>query len=256
MKLLTSLMLFLIASVGFTTSVNAEEAPIVREVFICNYLPGKNMDDLMAARDYFVSQFDAIGLENEQHFVWTPYKTGADAPDFIWFANAANLGEFGQDADNYMDSPEGQASQALFDQVAQCSSAVGLRRQIYDGGEFEIDPPAIVSSSACNLREGVGMSDLEDLWAHIRGVLDGMGTEKGTIGYVTTPIVAGPNAPDVFVYAVQDSVSDWATRTAGFGGTPEGQALLRHFNLKLDCNNSLWLGQPVIPVPAVPVPEE
>jgi len=250
-KLLTQLSLFLLACSGFAASVIAADAPIVREVFACNYNAGKDMDDLMAVRDYFVRQLDKLDVGEQEHFVWTPYKTSAPY-DFLWFSNSPNLIAFANDADTFNGSEAGQAVQARFEQVATCTSGLAMRQQFYTGaGEFSGDPanPVIIGSSACNYREGSGPDDLQDLLDHISGVLDSTNRSDGFLGFASRPMVAGPDAPDLYLYGVQGTVTDWAEGQAAMQASPGGPALGRHFRAVLDCSQSLWFGQRVVPLP-------
>ena len=249
MKLLTQFSLLLLACCYISTGVYAADAPMVREVFACNFKKGKDMDDLMAARDFFVRQTAKMDVGEQEHFVWTPYKVNTPY-DFLWFSNSPDLVSFGKDSDTFNNSPEGQAAQARFDQVADCTSAIAMRRQIFatEGG-FSGGPPAIINSSACKIRKGVDETDLEDLWNHINGVLTGLKLKNGLLGFVSVPMVASPNSPDLYLYGVQGSMEDWATTQVALASSPAGPNLRRHFNLKLDCSASLWFGQRVVPLP-------
>jgi hypothetical protein len=231
---------------GFNTSIHAADAPIVREVYVCNYLDGKDMDDLMRVRDYFVSRFDDIGLTDETHFVWTPFKANVDF-DLLWFVDHTDMLDFARDADKF-DSDAGRAVQARFDQVISCTSSIALRREIFASGEIDGEPPALISSFACSTREGVDDTALNDLWGHVNGVLGDMETSSMLL-FASEPIIGSNNAPDLYLYSVENSVEDWATSQTALRNSAAGQQLGRHFNAVLDCTNSLWWGHPVIPVP-------
>jgi hypothetical protein len=118
-------------------------------------------------------------------------------------------------------------------------------------GEFSGEPGsgAIINSSACNYREGSGPDDLPDLLGHIAEVMGSLNRTDGFRAFATTPIVGNRNAPDLFLYGVQGSVSDWAARSAAMQASAGGPSLGRHFRKILDCTQSLWFGQPVVPVP-------
>lgn len=134
-----------------------------------------------------------------------------------------------------------------FDTVADCDSILATRDVVFDGGKFAIEnPPAIISSNACNLKHGVRMSDLGDLWSHISGVLGGIKEYENSIFYRSTPITPGQNAPDFFLYGVHENVSAWAAKRKAFAESEGGAGLGRHFQSVIDCTTSLWFGKRVI----------
>jgi hypothetical protein len=235
---------------GFSANIQAADAPIVRDVFSCNFNSGQDMGDLMSARDFFVRQMEKLGQDPGEHFVWTPFKAGDFPADFLWFANSPDLVTWGRDGDIYRRSAEGQAAEARFNQVATCTSTMAMRRQFYQGaGEMTGGPPAIINSSACNYQHGHGPEDLDDLLNHITREIDALGRNDGFMGFVASPLVGSGNAPDLFLMGVQGSQEDWASRSVGLQSAPGGASLARHFNTILDCSSRLFLGERVVPVP-------
>ena len=81
---------FLVFAIATSWSAQAD----VREVFICNYLDGKDMGDMMSARDYYLKQAKKAGIDIPNSFVWTPYKTSSSTSDLLWFSNYENLAAF------------------------------------------------------------------------------------------------------------------------------------------------------------------
>lgn len=234
---------FLVFAISTSLSVQAD----VREVFICNYLDGKDMGDMMSARDYYLKQAKKAGIDVPNSFVWTPYKTNSSTSDLLWFSNYENLAAFAATADAQAASAEMAEVQAGFDSVVKCTSALGTRNLIFDGGGLDLTPPVIITSSTCNLNPGVGAADLEDLWGHVRGTLGDMDEYKNGTFYSYTPITTSSTTPDLFLYGVNDTVTDWANKRAAFGASKAGASLGRHFQAVMECNNSLWRGQQVIP---------
>jgi len=233
---------FLIFAISACLSVQAD----IREVFMCNYLDGKDLEDVMSARDFYVKQANKAGIEIPTSFVWTPYKTTATR-DLLWFSNHENLAAFAATADAQAASAEMAGVQARFDSVVKCNNAIGTRNLIFDGGSLNVTPPVVITSKSCNLKPGVRAADLEDLWSHIRATLGGMDAYKNGVFYSYTPITTSSSTPDLYLYGVSDTVTDWANKRAAFGASEAGAALGRHFQAVMDCNNSLWMGQQVIP---------
>ena len=62
MKLLTRLSVFLLTLGGVAAGASAADAPMVREVFACNFNQGQDMDDLMSVRDNFVRQLSNLDV--------------------------------------------------------------------------------------------------------------------------------------------------------------------------------------------------
>ena len=212
MKRLTALFFAGLTICSF--AARAAETQTVREVFVCNYVNGAGMTELLGARDALVELNAKLGIENQQAFVWTPYKSNADF-DLLWFANHENLNAFGKVAD-CCNAAEGTAAlQAAFGDVVDCNSSLYFQEQIYDGGELEItQPPAILESFRCTFNDGKGLADLPDALAYWKQTLDDLGSHKSYAAYMSTPFIA--NTPvDVGFFAVHPNVQAFAqTATA------------------------------------------
>lgn len=240
--LLTSI-LFIVGTIGITNLANAD----VREVFVCELLDGSDMDDVMAARDFYIKQAAKAGYEIPEAFLWTPFKSFSEI-DFLWFNNYAGMAEFGALSDQFAASADMTAVIDRFNQISECRSGLSTRELIFDGGDPPVpNPPALIHSSGCNLRDGWRTDDLADLVRHINGVLGEIGGYEDYLLYRTDPVTPGQNTPDVRFYSVHDSVAAWGERREALEGAAGGQQLLRHFNAVLDCTTSLWNGQQVVP---------
>ncbi len=220
----------------------------VREVFICNYADGKGMDDLMSARDFYVKEAKKAGLNTPTAFVWTPVKViGPNVPDVLWFNNYETEAEFAAQADAFAASEAMVKVVENFNSVMTCQSGIASREVLFDGGEFNIEnPPAIITSNACNRNPGVRPGDLKDLWDHARGVLGSMDAYKNHLSFLTTPMTPGANSPDLFIYSVHENMSAWAAKRAAFGASEAAGGLARHFQSVLNCSASVWAGQNVV----------
>jgi hypothetical protein len=218
----------------------------IREVFVCNYNDGKGIQDVMDARDFYVSQSKKAGLDVPQAFIWTPWKSFSDI-DLLWFNVHEDFAAFAKQADAGAGSAEMAAVTEKFDSVADCNSGLMSREVVFDGGKFEIEnPPAIIGSNACMLKKGMRADDLTQLWSHARTVLGSMKEYENHIVFATTPLTPGPATPDIFVYSVHESATAMATKQAALMKTEGGRLLASHFNSLLDCNNSFWIGQSAI----------
>jgi len=239
---------FLTASLFYAITLIMPAQADVREVFVCHYLDGHNMSDVMSARDFYLKQAKKAGIEPPMSFVWTPYKADTDI-DVIWFSNYESMDAFAAQADVAMASPEMIAVQARFDSVVKCTSSLGMRELIYEGDEPAVaDPPAIISSNACKLNHAAENADMGDLWGHVQDTLTGIDAYKQSIAYAFTPIITSPTSPDLYLYEVSDNVTSWAAKRAAFASSDASASLGRHFQKIMDCTNTLWIGERVIPI--------
>jgi|APSaa5957512535_1039671.scaffolds.fasta_scaffold28333_2 hypothetical protein len=244
---LSSLLILAVLGLAFSTGGYTQED--MKEMFSCNFHEGKDMDDLMSVRDFYVKQSKKAGLEIPFAFVWTPIKGDFDY-DFIWFNYHADLTAFAQFTDAFDAVPALAAVKTRFDSVADCSSDIVRRWKFYDGGEAPVvTPPAFIASSACILNPGVRMQDLGDLWGHISRTLEGFGRHKAFHHYVVSPFTSGPGSPDLFIYGVHDSVTAWAERDEALRNSETGQGLERLVNAVMSCRTSLWNAHWVVKSP-------
>lgn len=248
MKRITHL-LFLMTALAIAPLASAADAPMVREVFLCDFNDGKDMGDLMSARDFYLKQMEKAGLEVNAAYVWTPYKAGTGF-DFVWANNNDSLMAFARGSDAFNASAEGQAAMDRFESVATCSSHLSNRQQTFQA-EGELNPGpngAVINAFACNYRRGHGPDDLGDLVGHVSEVVGSLDLTDGAVGYVSVPGVgAGPDAPDVLFYGVNGSLENWAARSMAFQASPDSASLIRHLNTITDCNAALFYGQRVVP---------
>ncbi|HJN96138.1 MAG TPA: hypothetical protein QGF41_10605 [Gammaproteobacteria bacterium] len=222
----------------------------VREAYICNYADGKDMDDLMSARDFYVKEAEKAGLEPATAFVWTPVKAGGDrVPDVLWFNNYDDEIAFAKQSDAFAASAPMEKVNERFNSVMTCNSAIASREVVYNSGELTgSNPTVIIASTACMVRPDVSAENLEDLWSHVRAVLGRIDAYKNHLLYRTMPTTSGRNSPDLRLYSVNSDMTDWASKRAAFQASEATPQLMRHFQSTLDCNTSLWTGQRVVPV--------
>ena len=252
-RLLHNLTLLTFAFAGVVSiGVNAEEAqpPGVLETWTCSYNAGKDIDDVLSARDYYVKQAARAGVDIGPAFLWSLIK--GDLPfDAVWLAPHQNLGAFAASADAQTAASELADVNARFDSAATCTPRLGtttsvVQRDVPDRG----DAPAIVTAFACGVREGVTAEGIADLEGHIGDVLGGMGDNAPNFVFSLTPITGGANTPDWLLFNVFDNMTSWANFVGGLFGSDAGQQLVRHFGGVVDCDQAIWSSQRVIAPPA------
>jgi hypothetical protein len=240
---------FLLAALVMAPLASAADAPMVREIYSCNFNDGKDMDDLMSARDYYLNQMEKADQEPATAFVWTPFKA-ATSFDFLWANNNDNLMDYARRGDAFNASAEGQASMERFNSVATCTSSLAVRRQMFQA-EGELNDGsggAVIQTFACDYRRGHGPDDLEDLVNHVSEVVGSVDIADGALGFVSVPGVgASANSADLYFYNVNGSLEKWAARSEAFQAAPGTPALMRHLQTVVDCGSALFTGQRVVP---------
>lgn len=222
----------------------AAEGPAVRQAYACNYINGADRDDLMEARDDLVDRMKKLGVEGNS-YLWTPLVGTVDL-DFLWFDVSPSLDAWAADSEKFIGSPEGEANEAQFGEIVECSSSMSWSRQIYQGkGQVGGNPPVVISSSSCKLKHGQAMADVEDLITHINGVLPQTGAHDDFVGYMNIPFQSQADV-DLRFMGVYNSLSEWSAGVSALQSTEAGQMLGRHFNRVMDCKSSMWLGERII----------
>jgi hypothetical protein len=252
-KLLTLLLLPLCCGI-FSISAFAQEAapPAVVETWACSYEPGKSVQDVMAARDYYLKQADKAGLTLGPAYMWTLLKGDVDF-DLVWLAPHANFMAFAASADAESAAPEIVDVQARFDAVIKCKPRLSTLMPMFqrEGAGDSESGTNIISTNACQLTPGVGADQIDDLGKHINGVLGAMADNTPSAVYAMAAMTGGQNTPDFVLFTVNDSLTSYGNFIGAVGADPEGQMLGRHFNMMGDCNLAMWTSQQVItPAPA------
>jgi len=230
----------------FLLLANVVQADI-REVYMCNFLDGKDMNDMLSARDYYLKQAKKSGIATPTAFVWTPYK-GNSSADLLWFNNHKNMMEFAKQADEFNGSTAMASAITRFNSVVKCNSILASRDTMFEGGEPPVaTPPAIISSNACMFKGNILPADISDFKQHVGEVLGSIPAYKNAVLYASSPLTPANNSADLYLYSVHENLSSWASKRVAFEASKGAAALGRHFQSMLDCTTSLWIGQRVVP---------
>lgn len=249
-RLPVALSLLLLLALGNTAQADSHAAPpppAILEAFLCNYNDGKDLDDLMSARDFYLKQGEKAGIALPPAYVWSLIK-GDGQYELLWFNVHDNLKAYGAATDAYA-AADMAAADDRFDTVASCTSNIATVNQFF---EREVEPvegddTVVVSSSACQFRHGVGAAHVPDLTGHIAGVLGEMGDNAPTGVFMADPITGGgPVQIDRFIFNVNDDMSSWSNFVSSLVTSEAGQRLGRHFNMVFNCTASLWAAQQVV----------
>jgi hypothetical protein len=231
-----------------STGINAAEAPPapVMEAYTCSFNPGKDMDDLMAARDYYVKQADKGGVTLGATYLLSLFK-GSLPFDLVWMTPHDSLAAFAATTEAHAASPAVAGVQARFDAVVDCTPNLNSLTPVFQKeGNAPDGEPAFIAAYACTTHDGIGPVEVQDLRGHIAGTVGSLGDAAPNLMFTLEPITAGPTDLDVILFAVNDSVSAWANFTTAVRSSPGGPNLGRHFAAVADCDLALWNAQRVI----------
>jgi hypothetical protein len=231
-----------------STGINAAEPPPapVMEAYTCNLNPGKDMDDLMAARDYYVKQADKAGIKLGASYLFSLFK-GNLPFDLVWMTPHDSLAAFAAATEAEAASADMAGITARFDAVVDCTPNLNNLTPVFQKeGSAPDGEPAFISASACSINPGIGPVEVQDLRNHIADVVGSLGDAAPNLMFTLTPITSSPTGPEEILFAVHDSVSSWANFTTAVRSSPAGPSLGRHFQAVLDCDLALWNTQRVI----------
>jgi hypothetical protein len=249
MNTLKSLTLALCGGLAmFAMSANAEEAPSwgAMETFACNYNDGKDRDDLLAARDYYVKQAAKAGVKLAPSYLWSAFK--GNTPDIVWLTpHVGGLTAFAKQAADE-NVPELSGVSARFDAVGECTAGLSAVRTLFQGSTplNEDSPTTFVNTNRCSFQAGHGPSSLPGLRAHINDALGRASEFNAFVAYIGFPTTRSQGDPDLYIFGVNNDIQEWAAGQQAFVTSPDLQALGRHFDTVLECDSALWIGEQVI----------
>ena len=238
-----TVLLILIGLFGYGV---ANDHQNVREIHVCNFNDGSDLDDVLKARDFFVKQLKTLNINSFDTFIWTPYR-GSYAIDFLWLNDYRDLLHNAAVDDVYYNSQEGIAAEGRFAKIAACQkSGFAYRKNLFPNNQTSSSgaDKAVIESFACHIKPGWNDADIEDLDRHLQSTFSSVEVYKHFLGFSTTPFV-GQFDYDIYYYGVHDSLETFAKRDEFSRTSPQGQSLTRHWRKVLDCDRSLWWGQNV-----------
>ena len=226
---------------------NAEDAPpppAIMESFLCEWQPGKDMDDLMAARDNYVKGAAKGGYQTPMAYVWNQYR-GTVPIQVIWHSVYPNMANWAEVSDAGVGNDALNNALSRFESVIDCTAVLGTVRPLHTR-EVEPQDSTFVVSRACNVKDGFTNEDMRDYDGHIAQYFGSLG-DKGPIAtYVNQPITAGPGSPDGYLFSVFKSAAHWNTFINELYTTDAGGQFLRHDRAKVECSLSIWGSQMVV----------
>ena len=220
--------------------------PGITETFTCEFTEGKNADDLFAAADFWAKQVAKINSkEMDAYFgaVLLPFRATvptAGYDDWAWIGNWPSLDAMGKGLTDYLNSKEGQAADARWDEMSDCRSNLWLRTPLVSNyPEEDATPNAdAVELYFCTLREGTDMAAVEAAEA-------GFVKANGSAPIATerwTPFLA--NTPLDLVYLVaHEDLASFTSFNSKWQFSETGQANLAQFNEIMNCEAGIFTGR-------------
>lgn len=234
--------LVLIAGLLLTVAAQAA-APMVTELFGCNFKDGKDMADLQEAIDFYSAGRSKIGspeLTKMASNVWTKYR-GNSTYDFVWANAGLTLEELGRANLAYDGSKEGQAAEARFNEVVDCgTSGIVFNEVIFQNGEFQSQNGGerLIESYACQLYPGKTLEDTDaaiEKWKAPFARAVGGGP---AMVLRRTPVMMGEF--DVMYIGVWQDIAQFAAVSSALQQDPEAGASSRLFSDAHRCQSGLW----------------
>lgn len=230
-------------------TVSSAESPRVVELFGCNFIEGKDMDDLQKVIEYYAENRDKIGsseVMKQSSGVWTPYR-GNSQFDLIWGNAGLTLEEQGRANLAYDSSKQGQAIEARFNEVLECPSSGFLVEEILfddrenlnsiEGNEF------VLESYACTLNPGKSLADVDAALTAWRTPFSRAATQ-GALVIKRTPVMM--SAYDVFYTGVWDNIADFTAAASAMTQDPEAATSMSLLSAAHRCESGLWKWQRVV----------
>ena len=235
-------------------SLPARAATNVIEAFACNFLPGKSMDDLRAATDYYTSQrskIDSPALQKLVSRVWTP-AFGAVGFDFVWFNSNMTLSEWGEMRNSYTASSIGAEIQARFDAVSECARS-GVYAQaalVINLAEKPITGGAVIESYTCDLHPGRSLADSDAAIAIWKPVFERAIASTDASSFVArrTPIISGSGFDLAYFAVWQDTVA-FADSNEALRGDPANAESSAAFERAHRCDSALFDSTTMVAAP-------
>lgn len=226
-------------------ATQAAETANVIEIFTCEYNDGQGPADLDAAIEFWNAQVDKIDNEALNAYsagVLTPLRANVEE-DFIWVGGAGNLNVTGRAWSASMNSKEGQAATARFDEVADCDSNLYFSTPVYVGTAPDAgDGEGIVELYGCTLNDGKSLADAQVAEKHFNEVVSA--TKAGFNVFRWTPFLA--NTPyDLAYIGIHDNLEDFTSFNTTMLTSEDGQANGALFAAAMDCESGLFTGQQV-----------
>lgn len=250
MKTMRPLMLLLLGALGSSAwAADVPALPMIAETWNCSYKDGKDVGDVLKARDFMVSRADKAGLKLPTSFLWDLTK-GDSSINHVWFNVHANVGAFGASADALEVSGIGPAVSERFSSVSDCVAGMSEAQMIFPRGRRAKvpSPPVFVVAESCSYINGANQESLASLIVSMNDVIKGMGDNAPAFSTALMPFtLAAPGSPDVIIYSGYENAAGWGNYIRELAVTEAGLRMSNQMDKVLECGGlTFWSSQRVI----------
>ncbi len=219
--------------------VQAEETPPIVDTFACNLKSGSDAGDVQSAVDYWSQQIKKIDNEAlNQYAAWlvTPIRSSLPS-DFYWLGASPNMNAWASGGAAYAASSEGQAAQARFDKISDCTSQVWMSEQVLGDGAPDEDGDAVLEVYGCTLHEGKTMSNVRAVEANYVKEANAAGIGQSIFRF--SPMYTNGEVDLLYLVGYDDMESYGAAATKVFT-TDSTRTANMYFSLVMDCGAGLY----------------
>ncbi|MEH6556209.1 MAG: hypothetical protein V7708_00330 [Oceanicoccus sp.] len=249
-KLTTQIITILLFSFFSCFNLHAAETDPVVEAYSCNYLEGKNQQDLNSAIEFWQKGMGKLNSEAMKSYfgvVLNPINSSFGA-DFYWLGSNTNLNTWAAGNADYFGSKVGQDADKKFAKMSKCTSNLFFSKPLYEGLTPATDGTgAVIMTAACTLKEG---KTLQNAMA-VEGprIAELVANKAQTSVYRLVPYIA--NTPyDLLYLIVHSDLKAFASAGTRQITSEAWMATNEAFTSTMHCESGLFNSQ-VVHLPAV-----
>ncbi len=247
-KAIRPICLLLLGMLGSTAwAAEPPAPPMLAELWTCNYNSGKDMEDVLKARDYMLGQAEKAGIALPDSYIWSLVK-GNLPMETIWFNIHDDFLAYTAASDAWVASGVSEAVLERFYAASSCATGLATFRPVFGReGLAEDDTPTFLTSSGCRFRKGAGPAQLPDLAGHMSEAMGAMGENAPYFAGLFEPFTTRPNGqPEVVLFNVFANAGGWGNYVNEIYSTDAGETLRNHMGMVLDCDVAVWTSVQVV----------
>ncbi len=247
LRKLTAMLCMAFLAFSFAIPAQAADSPQVVEAFGCNFLDGKDFDDLDQAAEYFASQrskIDSSALQKIRSVMWVPV-LGSVNVDVVWFNGNMTFNEWAEVHEAISGTSVGRSIQAQFNDVLDCpGSSLHTSENLFRNDKAFTGDTVVIESYQCELSPGKTIADTDAAIAAWKPVFAKAvaATDAASIVGRRIPLISGSGF-DLTYYLVWDDNSAYAAGNSALQADPENAKSAEMFAAAHRCESALFSGQ-------------
>jgi hypothetical protein len=251
LRKITAMLCTALLALSISIPIQAADSPQISEGFGCDFIDGKDSDDLDKVIEYYTSQrskIDSPALQKMRSVTWTPI-LGSVNVDLVWFNGNLTFNEWGEVQDALSGTSVGQAITDRFNTVLDCpGSGLSITENLFRSDkEFTAGDGVVIESYRCNLSPGKTIADTDAAIAAWKPVFANAvaATDTASIVGRRTPLISGSGF-DLTYYLVWDDASAYAAGNSARLADPEDATSAEMFAAAHTCESALFNGRIVV----------